>query len=418
MQENIIPDPKPMIDQAKFLINKFLQQKSSTGILLMLSAALALIIANTPLSVYYDLLISTEVAIKVGALEIAKPLLLWINDGLMAIFFLLIGLELKREFLVGELNELRKISLPAFGAVGGMAMPALVYLFFNAGDDYTARGWAIPAATDIAFAMGILLLLGSRVPKSLKVFLISLAIFDDIGAIAIIALFYTENISTVPLLVVAASLVVLLLMNRSGVNGIAVYLLLGAVMWVAMLKSGVHATLAGVLLAMFIPLRSKHRDDDMPSPLLALESDLHNMVSYAILPIFAFANAGVDLRGVGMDELLHPVPVGVALGLLLGKQVGVFSMCWIGVRTGLASLPAGMSWKGLYGVAALSGVGFTMSLFIGSLAFQETVANRIFDERVGIIAGSLAAGLLGYFVVKWSLKSTPQQAEHLPQSSQ
>ncbi len=403
------------LDQAKLMINKFLQQKSSTGILLMLAAALALLIANTPLSVYYDLLISTEVAIKVGVLEIAKPLLLWINDGLMALFFLLVGLELKREFLVGELNQVRKIALPALGAVGGMAFPALVYLLFNAGDAYTVRGWAIPAATDIAFAMGILLLLGARVPSSLKVFLISLAIFDDIGAIAIIALFYTENISTIPVLIVAASLVVLFVMNRRGVNGIGMYLLVGVVMWVAMLKSGVHATLTGVLLAMFIPLRSKHEDDDLPSPLLTLESDLHKMVSYAILPMFAFANAGVDLRGVGLEQLLHPVPVGVALGLFVGKQLGVFGVCWIGVKLGLASLPTGMNWKGLYGVAVLSGVGFTMSLFIGSLAFQETVANRIFDERVGIIAGSLAAGLLGYFVIKSSLNTTTQEDKPLAQ---
>lgn len=403
------------LDQAKLMINKFLQQKSSTGILLMLAAALALLIANTPLSVYYDLLISTEVAIKVGVLEIAKPLLLWINDGLMALFFLLVGLELKREFLVGELNQASKIALPALGAVGGMAFPALVYLLFNAGDAYTVRGWAIPAATDIAFAMGILLLLGARVPSSLKVFLISLAIFDDIGAIAIIALFYTENISTIPVLIVAASLVVLFVMNRRGVNGIGMYLLVGVVMWVALLKSGVHATLTGVLLAMFIPLRSKHEDDDLPSPLLTLESDLHKMVSYAILPMFAFANAGVDLRGVGLEQLLHPVPVGVALGLFVGKQLGVFGVCWIGVKLGLASLPTGMNWKGLYGVAVLSGVGFTMSLFIGSLAFQETVANRIFDERVGIIAGSLAAGLLGYFVIKSSLNTTTQEEKPLAQ---
>jgi NhaA family Na+:H+ antiporter len=291
-----------------------------------------------------------------------------------------------------------------------------VYLLFNAGDAYTARGWAIPAATDIAFAMGILLLLGARVPSSLKVFLISLAIFDDIGAIAIIALFYTENISTIPVLIVAASLVVLFMMNRRGVNGIGIYLLVGVVMWVAMLKSGVHATLTGVLLAMFIPLRSKREDDYLPSPLLTLESDLHKMVSYAILPMFAFANAGVDLRGVGLEQLLHPVPVGVALGLFVGKQLGVFGVCWIGVKLGLASLPTGMNWKGLYGVAVLSGVGFTMSLFIGSLAFQETVANRIFDERVGIIAGSLAAGMLGYFVIKSSLNTTTQEDKPLAQT--
>lgn len=386
-------------------IQAFLRKESAGGILLMVAAVFALVLANSPARGLYELLIETPVEVRVGALELAKPLLLWINDGLMAVFFLYVGLELKRELLEGELSDPRKIVLPGLGAIGGMAVPALVYAYFNWGDAVAMKGWAIPAATDIAFALGVLSLLGSRVPTSLKVFLTSLAILDDIGAILIIAIFYTSKISIAAHLVAAAATVVLLVLNRRGVDEKAPYLFVGLVMWVAMVKSGVHATLAGVVLAMFIPLRSKEGTGRYPdrSPLKTLEHDLHGVVAFAILPIFAFANAGVHLEGVGMEQLLHGVPLGIALGLFAGKQVGVFGLCWLGIRLGLAKLPEGVGMASLYGISMLCGIGFTMSLFIGSLAFEETGVNLIFDERLGILLGSLASGLLGYLVLRWSL---------------
>lgn len=391
-----------MIIKAETTITRFLKLESAAGILLFVAAVIAMIVANTPLSQYYELLLSTPVEIRVGALEIAKPLLLWINDGLMAVFFFLVGLELKREWLEGELADKRNVVLPGIGAIGGMLVPALVYLYFNHDDPVAAQGWAIPAATDIAFALGVLALLGSRVPVALKVFLTSLAIFDDIGAILIIAFFYTSKISLTALVIVALCIPILALLNRSNVMSKSPYLLLGVIMWVAMLKSGVHATLAGVVLAMFIPMRSKEHPDE--SPLKTLEHDLHSIVVFFVLPVFAFANAGISLSGVGFEQILHPVPIGIALGLFLGKQVGVFGLCWLAIRLGLAKLPAGMNWLSLYGIAVLSGVGFTMSLFIGSLAFEETGVNLIFDERLGIIIGSLLAGILGYVAVRMSLK--------------
>ena len=377
---------------------RFLQLESAGGLLLMLAAALALVVANTPLARFYELLLDTPVAVRIGALEIAKPLLLWINDGLMAVFFFLIGLELKRELIEGELADRRNIILPGIGAVGGMAVPALIYIFFNRGDATAMSGWAIPAATDIAFALGILSLLGSQVPRSVKIFLTSLAIFDDIGAILIIAFFYTSKISLTALAVVGVCIAVLFLMSRLKVEARSLFILVGVVMWTAMLKSGVHATLAGVVLAMFIPMRSG--GDPSYSPLKSLEHDLHSVVAFCILPIFAFTNAGIGLAGVTAAQILHGVPVGVALGLFLGKQVGVFGLCWLAIRAGLTTLPTGMNWRGLYGTAALTGVGFTMSLFIGSLAFEQTGVDLLFDERIGIIAGSLAAGILGFLVLR------------------
>ncbi|MCB1183198.1 Na+/H+ antiporter NhaA [bacterium] len=378
-------------------IARFLQLESAGGLLLMAAAVLAIIVANTPLARFYDLLLDTPVAVQIASLKIAKPLLLWINDGLMAVFFFLIGLELKRELVEGELADRRNIVLPGIGAIGGMAVPALVYVLFNRGDAVAMQGWAIPAATDIAFALGILSLI-KGVPNSVKVFLTSLAIFDDIGAILIIAIFYTAKISFVALGVVAGCIALLAILSRLKVEARSIYILVGIVMWTAMLKSGVHATLAGVVLAMFIPIRSQR--DPGHSPLKALEHDLHEVVAFVILPVFAFANAGIGLAGVTPDEVLHGVPVGVALGLFLGKQVGVFAFCWAGIRAGLMRLPDGMNWPALYGTAALTGIGFTMSLFIGSLAFEQTGVDRFFDERIGIIAGSLAAGVLGYIVLR------------------
>ena len=384
-------------------ITKFLQQESAGGILLVGAALLAIFLANSPFAHLYQLLIDTPVEIKIGALEIAKPLLLWVNDGLMAIFFLLVGLELKREFIEGELSNKKNIILPGLGAVGGMLIPAVIYIALNVKDPTAMKGWAIPAATDIAFALGVLMLLGSRVPTGLKIFLTSLAIFDDIGAILIIAFFYTSKISLLALLSAVVCMFILFLLNRCGVGAKSIYFVVGAMMWVAMLKSGVHATLAGVVLAMFIPLRTT--DDGNDSPLKSMEHDLHPTATYFILPTFAFCNSGIGFAGQGIDQVLHSVPMGIALGLFVGKQIGVFAFCWLGIKLHLTALPRGVSWMSLYGTAVLCGIGFTMSLFIGSLAFEETGVNRMFDERLGIILGSLASGVLGYGILRKSLPS-------------
>ena len=382
-------------------LQRFFKRETSGGILLFIAAVLAMICANTPLSKYYDLLVSIPVEVKFGALEIAKPLLLWINDGLMAIFFFLIGLELKRELLEGELSDKKNILLPGIGALGGMLVPALVYVAFNYDNPVAMKGWAIPAATDIAFALGVLSLLGSRVPLSLKIFLTSLAIFDDVGAILIIAIFYTSKISLGALVGVACCLPFLWFLNRLKVCAKAPYLFIGILMWVAMLKSGVHATLAGVVAAFFIPMRSSGCTD--VSPLRTLEHDLHGLVAFIVLPVFAFANAGIDLRGMGAASMLHDVPIGIALGLFLGKQLGIFGFCALAIKAGVVSFPSGMNMKTLYGTAAVCGIGFTMSLFIGGLAFEDAGVDLLFDERLGIVIGSLASGILGYFLLNKTL---------------
>ncbi len=360
-----------------------------------------MMLANSPLSHYYGLLLQIPVEVRVSEIEVAKPLLLWINDGLMAIFFLLVGLELKREVMEGELSDLRSVMLPALGAIGGMVVPGVIFIAFNHTDPVAIKGWAIPTATDIAFALGILALLGSRVPVSLKIFLTSLAIFDDIGAILIIAFFYTAKISSISLFIAGLCVLGLLTINRLGVVARSIYISLGLVMWVALLKSGVHATLAGVILAMFIPLRDGKQNEY--SPLKDLEGDLHTAVAFVILPLFAFANAGINLRDIGLDYVFHNVTMGIICGLFLGNQFGIFLMCWAGVKLNLTELPDGMNWNTLYGVALLCGVGFTMSLFMDSLAFEETGVNLLFDERVGIIIGSLFSGIAGYMVLKISL---------------
>ncbi|HOO72701.1 MAG TPA: Na+/H+ antiporter NhaA [Spirochaetota bacterium] len=391
-----------MQDMKPTFFERFFKQESSAGIMLMFAALAAIITANTPLLEYYIRLIHTPAGIAIGSFTIHKPLLLWINDGLMAVFFFLVGLELKREFLEGELSQRSNIILPALGALGGMALPAAIYIIININDPVALQGWAIPAATDIAFALGILALLGSTVPKSMKVFLTSVAIFDDIGAIVIIAFFYTSNISIAALAVALACLIILFTLNRLNTAKKSPYFLVGMVMWAALLKSGVHATLAGVILAMFIP----NSINGIPniSPLKSLEHDLHSIVAFVILPIFAFSNSGINLEGVGMEQVLHSVPLGIALGLFLGKQAGVFVFCWIGIKLRLATLPEGMSWFSLYGIAALCGIGFTMSLFIGSLAFEETGVNFFFDERLGIILGSVSSGIIGYFMLNLALR--------------
>lgn len=388
-------------------ISRFLRMESAGGVILMMTATLAIIIANTPLVAYYSLLLDTPVEVRIGELKIAKPLLLWINDGLMAVFFFLVGLELKREVLDGELSDPKNIVLPAIGAVGGMLVPAAIYLAFNINDPIAVKGWAIPAATDIAFALGVLTLLGSRVPISLKVFLTSLAIFDDIGAIVIIALFYTSKISVAALIVAAICLPILFILNRKGVVSRSPYFLIGIIVWVSLLKSGVHATLAGVLMALFIPMRDERKPG--ASPLKELEHDLHSVVAFFVLPVFAFANAGISLVDVSPEVIMHDVPVGVALGLFLGKPIGIFGLCGLAIVMGYTSLPKGMSMASLFGVSALCGIGFTMSLFVGSLAFEETGVNLLFDERLGIIIGSLASGLVGFFVLN---KYLPKTSEH------
>jgi NhaA family Na+:H+ antiporter len=383
-------------------MNEFLKKESAGGILLMIAAVVAIILANSPLEPLYRLLLSTAIEIRVGTLEIAKPLLLWINDGLMAVFFFLVGLELKRELIEGELSDYRNIVLPGIGAVGGMLVPAAIYAMFNSGDSIAMKGWAIPAATDIAFALGILALIGDRVPLSIKVFLTSLAIFDDVGAILIIAFFYTAHISVEALLVAVACIAVLFTLNRRGVIVKSPYIVIGIVMWVATLKSGLHATLAGVCLALFIPFRN---DSSGASPLKEMEHDLHHVVALFILPVFAFANAGIHLSGISAYQVFHDVPMGIAAGLFIGKQLGIFGLCFLAVKIGLANLPSGMSLLSLYGTATLCGVGFTMSLFIGSLAFEETGVNLLFDERLGIILGSIASGIVGYALLRLNFGS-------------
>ena len=387
----------------KATLRNFLQMESAGGLVLMGAAALALVAANSPLAGYYDLFIETPEEARAGGLEIAKPLILRVNDGLMAVFFFLVGLEVKREILEGELSRPSNVLLPALGAVGGIVVPVGLYVLFNYGDSVGMNGWAIPAATDIAFALGILMILGKRVPVSLKVFLVSLAIFDDLGAIVIIAIFYSSKLSINALVVATLCLLILGYLNWRRVSAVPAYILVGVVMWVAVLKSGVHATLAGVALAMFIPMRSK--DEPERSPLRELEHDLHTVIAFGVLPLFAFVNAGISFAGMSFSDLLHPVSLGVASGLFVGKQLGVFLLCLLAIWLGIAKLPEGASWGSLYGVAILSGVGFTMSLFIDTLAFQNLPADTVFDfdARLGILLGSLASGVLGYIVLDRTL---------------
>jgi NhaA family Na+:H+ antiporter len=389
---------------AEFIV-LFLQREAAGGILLMLAATLAVICANTPgIHQVYEKFFHLHLfgwvpGIKTIGLDLSSHDI--INDALMAVFFFLVGLELKREILEGELSDPRNIMLPVVGAVGGMLLPAIIYSLMNMGDAQAMRGWAVPTATDIAFALGVLTLLGSRVPNSLKIFLTSLAIFDDLGAVLIIAFFYTSKIAFLPLAAVAGCALILGAMNKVNVVKKTPYLLVGIIMWYATFQSGVHATISGVLLAMFIPLFKNTRD---VSPLKELERALHPWIVYAILPIFAFANSGLNLHGIGIEQLLHPVPAGIALGLFLGKQFGVFSLCALSIRLKIAQLPKGMNYKNLYGVSILCGIGFTMSLFVGGLAFHKNGMHVAFDERLGIILGSLISGAVGYVVLRLTIK--------------
>lgn len=379
-------------------LREFLRLESAGGILLVMSTVVAMLWANSPARGAYEALLALPVQLRVGALDLDKPLLLWINDGLMAVFFFLIGLELKRELVEGELSHRSKLVLPGIGALGGMVVPALIYVACNWGNALALQGWAIPAATDIAFALGILTLLGSRVPLSLKIFLVSLAIVDDIGAILIIAVFYTDQLSLTALMVAGLALVGLWLVNRRGMQHLTPYLVLGLILWVAVLKSGVHATLAGVTLAAFIPIRSA--TPESPSLLKTLEHDLHGTVAFVILPVFALANAGVSLAGFTLAALFSSVPLGIMLGLFVGKTVGVFSLVWCGVRLRWTRLPEGMTWASLAGVSVLCGVGFTMSLFIGSLAFEGGGLPYDGSERLGVLLGSGLSAVTGFLILR------------------
>lgn len=385
-------------------IDRFFKHDAAGGILLMASAVAAMVVANSALLPVYDSVLNTYFAITFDGAGISKPLILWINDGLMAIFFFLIGLELKREILEGKLKNPADVVLPGLAAVGGMVVPALVYLWFNWGNAATLNGWAIPAATDIAFALGILALVGSRAPASLKVFLLTLAILDDMGAILIIALFYTAELKVTYLLLALFPLAGLAWRNYTRAHRIAPSILLGLVLWVLVLWSGVHATLAGVVTAFFIPIKDKWGK----SPLHALEHALAPYVLYLIVPIFAFANAGVVLEGMAFSDLLAPLPLGIAAGLVIGKQVGVFGVTLLVVKLGLARLPYGANWLHIYGIACLAGIGFTMSLFIGSLSFIDPVAlNAV---KLGVLSGSVVSAVLGYAALMLAARAPDKEA--------
>ncbi|MDA7488589.1 Na+/H+ antiporter NhaA [Candidatus Pelagibacter ubique] len=378
----------------------FFQLEAASGLVLLIAAIIALVISNSSLSnLYFDTL-NQYLFIGINDFGLKLSVHHWINDLLMAIFFFFVTLEIKREFIQGELSNLKKALLPIIGAVGGMVVPALVYVFINLGNSETLNGWAIPSATDIAFSLGILSLLGSRVPISLKVFLTALAIIDDLGAILIIAFFYSGDLSISYLSLILISYILLLTLNKFGVKKFIPYLIIGAFMWFFTYKSGIHATIAGVLLASTIPHRIKEKDFSL---LIKLEHAISPYVAFIIMPIFAFANAGVSLDGLSLTSLLEPVPLGILLGLFVGKQVGVMVVSFIAVKFGVAQMPDKSSWLSLYGVSILTGVGFTMSLFVGNLAFAENI-QYIDGVKIGVLAGSLLSTVFGYFILLYASK--------------
>ena len=381
------------------VLEEFIKKESSAGIVLIFVTILALLLKNSPVSELYNIFLPTPVEIRFGALHIDKPLYLWINDGLMAIFFLLIGLEVKREVIEGHLSTVSQVILPGVAAVGGMVVPALFYIYFNQDKPLAMQGWAIPTATDIAFALGILSLLGNRVPASLKVFLLALAIIDDLGAIIIIAIFYTVDLSTLSIVIALLAIITLIIMNQRGVVKKAAYFIVGTILWVSVLKSGVHATLAGVALAFTIPLKSTDKEGNEISMSKEIEHDLHFWVAFFVLPMFAFVNAGVDLREVSLESMFGPVPLGIMTGLFIGKQLGVFGFSFIAIKLKLASLPQNSSWLQLYGVSVLTGIGFTMSLFVDSLAFSDDALYQ-YADRLAILVASFLAGTVGYLILR------------------
>lgn len=386
-------------------LQRFFKSEAAGGIVLIVAAALAMALANLGVTQgSYHAFLQTPVELRVGALEINKNMLLWINDALMAIFFLLVGLEVKRELVQGSLASRQRAVFPIIAALGGMVVPALLYLAFNYNDPIARDGWAIPAATDIAFALGVLALLGNRVPVALKIFLMALAIIDDLGAIVIIALFYTSDLSVMSLSVAAAAIAVLVLLNLSGVRRTGIYLLVGAVLWTAVLKSGVHATLAGVIIGFVIPLKEQNGK----SPAKQLEHVLHPWVAFLILPLFAFANAGVSLQGVTMEGLTSMLPLGIVAGLFIGKPLGISLFCWLALKLKLATLPQGTTFRQIMAVGVLCGIGFTMSIFISTLAFASQDPQLIVWAKLGILLGSLFAAFTGYALLKVKLSGQAQ----------
>jgi len=379
-------------------IEEFIKKESSGGILLVIATLLALLLSNTFMSPVYEYFLHIPFEIRVGSLSLDKSLHHWINDGLMSLFFLLIGLEVKREVLRGQLSSVKKVLLPVIAAIGGMAVPAVVYLAFNQHDSLASKGWAIPTATDIAFALGVLSLLGNRAPISLKLFLMTLAIIDDLGAIVIIALFYTNELSVLSITIAFVSLGVLIAMNLLGVAKKAAFFIVGTVLWISLLKSGVHATLAGVALAFTIPMVGKS-DQQTVYPLRVVEQGLHYWVAFFILPLFAFANAGVYVTKISLDQMTGGVPLGIMFGLFFGKQLGVFGFSWLAIKLKIAELPNGCTWTHIYGASILTGIGFTMSLFVASLAFEDPLQYQ-YTEKLAVLIGSFASGIIGYFVLK------------------
>ena len=377
------------------MLRDFFKMGAAGGIVLFAAAISAIILANAGYGALYRSLLDTPASVSIGSFAIAKPVFLWINDGLMAVFFFLVGLEIKREFKVGELAGLNRVALPGIAAVGGIIVPAGIYALINWQSPQNLNGWAIPAATDIAFALAVVALLGTRVPANLKLLLLAIAIFDDLGAIIIIAIFYTQQLSIQSLALAIFPVAGLLLLNLRGVVRLAPYVVLGVLLWVLVLKSGVHATLAGVITALAVPLLK--RDGATQSVLEEAEHGLHRWVAFLILPLFAFANAGVSFAGIGVHSFIEPVRLGIALGLFVGKQLGIFGMLWVAIKLGIAPMPRGVSWLQLYGVSVLAGIGFTMSLFIGTLAFQHSDFEA--PIRMGVFAGSLLSAVVGYVIL-------------------
>lgn len=397
-------------------IRRFIKLESASGILLFAIAILALVLDNSPLHPYYQEILHTNFVVKLGDVGIEKPLILWINEGLMAIFFLSVGLEIKREVISGELSSFTRVALPVIAAIGGILVPAAIYIWFNWGDHHALKGWAIPTATDIAFALGVLSLLGKRIPLALKVFVMALAIFDDIGAILIIAGYYTAQISLFTLIFAAFCLFGLYLLNRYNVKKQEAYFFVGLILWVCVLKSGVHATLSGVVIAFAIPLRID--GDPGTSPLRDLESRLIPWVAFFVLPVFAFANAGVTFEGLEPHYLIGPLPMGIALGLLIGKQFGIFGASWLAIKSGLVPMPTRTNWLMLYGASLICGIGFTMSLFIGTLAFGDVGTPHAALVRFGVLMGSMLSGIFGYYVIRYATTPLePQSAISHTQSS-
>ena len=381
------------------VIRDFLKLESSSGIILLIAAILALILSNSFLSTNFSHFLHFEISFGIDSSLFHKSIQHWINDGLMVIFFFVVGLEIKREFIEGELSMPSQAALPIIAAVGGMAVPEIFYIIFNINETDTLRGWAIPSATDIAFSLGILSLLGSRVPISLKIFLTALAIIDDLGAIIIIALFYSSGAEFLPFLIVALILFFLYLCNKNNIQFIWIYIILGIFLWIFIQESGIHATISGVLLAIFIPHTKTKKGESL---LMFLETKLHPWVAYLIMPLFAFANAGVYLGDIALDTLFKPIPLGIITGLFFGKQIGVFLTTYILIKMGYARLPSGANWTQMYGVAMLAGIGFTMSLFIGTLAFESEIF--ISEMKIGVLVGSFLSAVLGYLLL--NLKSS------------